>query len=67
MAVLEGKTTNVIYVGTKRRRIVEKAAIQLSAHTGCTISAAKLTQDFIDKYLDTYVTEFLETTPADND
>ncbi|EJD6546506.1 hypothetical protein [Klebsiella pneumoniae] len=61
------KKTNVIYIGSTRRRKIEKAAISLSVHAGKPISAAKLTQEILDTYLESYISNFIENTPPDND
>ncbi|WP_458018834.1 hypothetical protein, partial [Klebsiella pneumoniae] len=61
------KKTNVIYIGSTRRRKIEKAAISLSVHAGKPISAAKITQEVLDMYLESYIKDFIENTPPDDD
>ncbi|EOZ1492532.1 hypothetical protein B4U61_024085 [Klebsiella pneumoniae] len=61
------KKTNVIYIGSTRRRKIEKATISLSVHAGKPISAAKITQEVLDMYLESYIKDFIENTPPDDD
>lgn len=63
----EKKKQNVIYIGSTRRRKIEKAAISLSVHAGKPISAAKITQEVLDMYLESYIKDFIENTPPDDD
>lgn len=67
MSASAEKKTNVIYVGATRRRKIEKAAISLSVHAGTQITAARITQEILDANLESYVRDFIEKTPADDE
>jgi hypothetical protein len=59
MSLPEESTSRVIYVGIPRRRKIEKLAIKLSAISGTQITAAQLSQDIIDTYLEAYEAKML--------
>lgn len=47
----------IVYIGPVRRMKTENCAVRLTHHSGRVVTASKIVQGLIDRYLDTYIEE----------
>lgn len=47
----------IVYIGPVRRMKTENCAVRLTYSSGRVVSATKIVQGLIDRYLDTYIEE----------